>query len=155
MYRMLPSLRGGMNSFPRPRNTGTVASNARKAAPITGQRKRTTKRITGLYAATRARFSGLDSPLIRPRTIQTAKAGVSVTARMAAKAMEYVLVYAKGLNSRPSVPSRANTGRKDTVIMSKEKKMLGPTSCMAVIIVSRRSPSLNTVPSAVRALRRL
>src|SRR5258708_2152600 len=43
---------------------------------------------------------------------QDASAGVSVTARRAAKAMENVLVKASGLKRRPSVASRANTGRK-------------------------------------------
>ena len=39
---------------------------------------------------------------------------------------------------RPSVPSRTNTGIKEMVMIASEKKMLGPTCCMASIITSRR-----------------
>ena len=49
-------------------------------------------------------------------------------AKKAAAAIEYVLVNASGLNSRPSCASSVNTGRNDTVTMSSEKKSDGPTS---------------------------
>ena len=39
---------------------------------------------------------------------------------------------------RPSVPSRTNTGIKEMVIIASEKKILGPTCCMASIITSCR-----------------
>ena len=46
---------------------------------------------------------------------------------------------ASGLNSRPSVPSSVNTGMNDTVITSSEKKIDGPTSCIAAMIASTRA----------------
>ena len=45
-----------------------------------------------------------------------------------AAAIANVLVKASGLNSRPSCPSSAKTGRNDTVMMRSEKKSAGPTS---------------------------
>src|SRR5581483_5032184 len=51
--------------------------------------------------------------------------GTRVTARIAAMAMEKFLVKARGLKSRPSCASKVNTGRKETAITSKAKK-LGP-----------------------------
>ncbi len=56
--------------------------------------------------------------------------------------MEYVLVKARGLNSRPSVASKVNTGTKLTVITNSEKKMLGPTSCIASTMASMRGLGL-------------
>ena len=70
----------------------------------------------------------------------TASAGVSVTARIDANAIEYVLVNASGLNRRPSMPSRVNTGMNATVMTRSAKKIDGPTSCMAPMITSVRSP---------------
>ncbi len=55
----------------------------------------------------------------------TARAGINVTANTPAKPIEYVFVNASGSNSRPSVPSSVKTGRNDTVITSREKKMIG------------------------------
>ncbi len=52
---------------------------------------------------------------------------------------------ASGLKSRPSVASSVNTGMNETVIIKSEKKMLGPTSCIASTITLTRSPGL---PSA-------
>ena len=46
----------------------------------------------------------------------------------AAAAIEAVFVQASGRKSRPSCDSRVNTGRKETVIRSSEKKSDGPTS---------------------------
>ncbi len=54
--------------------------------------------------------------------------GTSVTDSRLAAAIAKVLVNASGLNSRPSCPSSVKTGRKDTVMMSSEKKSAGPTS---------------------------
>ena len=69
-----------------------------------------------------------------------ARAGVSVTERTAAKPMAYVLVKARGLKSFPSVASSVKMGRKETVMTSKAKKTLGPTSCIAVRITPLRDP---------------
>jgi hypothetical protein len=49
------------------------------------------------------------------------------------------LVKASGLNSRPSTPWRVNTGRKLTVITSSEKKIDGPTSCIARVMIPSRA----------------
>ena len=46
-------------------------------------------------------------------------------------AMARVLVYASGLNSRPSWSTSVNTGRNDTAITSSEKNTDGPTSMIA------------------------
>ena len=48
------------------------------------------------------------------------------------------MVKASGVNSRPDTPSSVNTGMNDTVITSSEKKIEGPTSCIAEMIVSTR-----------------
>jgi hypothetical protein len=58
--------------------------------------------------------------MIRPRMKNIISTGTSVTDRTAAPAMAKVLVKASGLNSRPSWPSRVNTGRKETVMISSE-----------------------------------
>ena len=52
--------------------------------------------------------------------------GTSVSDSTLAAAIANVLVNASGLNSRPSCPSSVNTGRKETVMMSSEKKSAGP-----------------------------
>ena len=132
IYRIVPSLRAGMNSLPSRKKTGTVAAIMMRAMAIVIKRCRTTQRTTGVYPAMSQRLSGFaSSRRIRPRMKSTARAGVSVIARSDANPIEYVLVNASGLKSRPSLPVRVNTGRKETVITKSEKKRLGPTSCMA------------------------
>src|SRR3990167_132565 len=132
-----------MNSLPSRKYAGTVSTIAIAAAVITAQRCRTTNRTTGAYPAISQRLIGFfSSPRILPRMMIAASAGVSVTARIAAKPIEYVLVNASGLNSRPSVPSSVNTGMNDTVITSSEKKIDGPTSCIAAMITLVRSPGV-------------
>ena len=54
--------------------------------------------------------------------------------------MENVLVQARGLKRRPSVPSRVKTGRKARVMTSSEKKMGRPTSCSAETTTALRVP---------------
>ena len=66
--------------------------------------------------------------------------------------MEYVLVNASGLKSRPSALSKVKTGKNDTVITNREKKIDGPTSCMAVTMVSNREPGLPSESQASRFL---
>ena len=51
---------------------------------------------------------------------QPINTGASVTESSAAAAMEYVLVNASGLKSRPSCACSVNTGRNETVITSSE-----------------------------------
>ena len=69
-------------------------------------------------------------------------------ARMEEKATESVLVQASGRNMRPSCASRRNTGRNDTRIISKEKKMAGPTCFAAAIRMRRRSFSVRVSSDA-------
>ncbi len=52
--------------------------------------------------------------------------------------MEYVFVNASGLKSLPSVASSVNTGKNEMVITSSEKKIDGPTSCMASMMACCR-----------------
>jgi hypothetical protein len=48
------------------------------------------------------------------------RTGASVIESSAAAAIEYVFVYASGLNKRPSCACNANTGMNDTVMTSSE-----------------------------------
>ena len=73
-----------------------------------------------------------------PRMNSIISTGTSVTDSSAAPAMAKVLVKASGENRRPSWPSRLNTGRNDTVMISSEKKSAGPTSRQASIIACVR-----------------
>ena len=47
---------------------------------------------------------------------------------------------ASGLKRRPSALSSVNTGKNETVITRSEKKIDGPTSCMAATMVCRLDP---------------
>ncbi len=58
-------------------------------------------------------------------------------ARTAATIMERFLVYARGLNRRPSWDSSASTGRKATAITRRLKKLAPPTSFTARTTTSR------------------
>src|SRR5580693_10152418 len=121
-----------MNSLLRRSAAGTVRTIVRSAATTTFQRWSKTKRTTGVYAAVSQRLMGLrDSSVTLPRIKSTASAGVSVTARIDAKPIEYVLVKASGLKRRPSVASRVKTGKNEIVMTRSEKKIDGPTSCIA------------------------
>src|SRR5438874_4537237 len=73
-----------------------------------------------------------------PRMKVVAIAGTSVTDRIAANAIEKVFVQARGEKRRPSVPSSVKTGRKPTVMTSREKKIGRPTSCNAATTTSVR-----------------
>ena len=61
-----------------------------------------------------------------------------MTASIAAAAIEYVLVKAKGANILPSCPSSTNTGTKLKVMISNEKNNAGPTSDAAFAITCQR-----------------
>ncbi len=67
------------------------------------------------------------------------RTGARVTERKAAKNMAKVLVKARGLKSLPSWASRVKMGRKETVMISKEKKSGRPTSLAAWIKSSLRA----------------
>ena len=54
--------------------------------------------------------------------------------KIAAAAIEYVFVKARGLNNRPSCCSKENTGRNETTITNSEKNIAGPTSLEDSII---------------------
>ena len=89
MYKMAPSFKGGMNSLPSMKKTGTVAAISTRATAMTMNRPRTAARTTGAYSATSQRLTGLRSSRnALPRINSAARAGVSVTARRAAKPIE-------------------------------------------------------------------
>jgi len=66
----------------------------------------------------------------RPRMKRTISTGTSVMASKDEKPTANVFVQASGRNIRPSWASSRKTGRKDTTMMSSEKKIAGPT-CFA------------------------
>ena len=86
----------------------------------------------------------LSSAWIRPRMKRPMATGTSVTLSRLAAAMASVLVQASGSNSRPSCASSAKTGRKETVMISSEKKRDGPTSRAERTTASQRSPVVST-----------
>ena len=79
--------------------------------------------------------------MICPRTNKIISTGTSVTERIAAAAIEKVLVKASGPNSRPSCASSVKIGMNDTVMMSRLKNSAGPTSLAASMRISARGLS--------------
>src|SRR5713101_4662619 len=71
-----------------------------------------------------------DSGISRPRMNRIMSTGTSVIAKMEEKATANVFVHAKGRNMRPSCASNRKTGRKETTMITNEKKIAGPT-CLA------------------------
>ena len=63
-------------------------------------------------------------------------AGARVIDSTAANDMAKVLVKAKGLNKRPSIPSKVNIGKKAMAMTSREKKEARPTSLAEEINIS-------------------
>ena len=149
MYNRSPSYSGGMNSDPMfwngnnfpmataaffnpPAESGRCCTTSRfhgrkthstltAATTMTVRRQRITMSINGWYIQINSRLMGFRSSAgILPRINQPIKIGASVIESSAAAAMEYVLVNASGLNSRPSCSCNVNTGRNETVITSKE-----------------------------------
>ena len=90
MYRITPSLSGGMNSLPKPeedRDRDHRSCRARGPRPATGAGPRSARRAR--RSQTSHRLSGFASSLRSlPRISSAASAGVSVTARIAAKPIE-------------------------------------------------------------------
>jgi hypothetical protein len=82
-------------------------------------------------------FSGITLP----RMNSSISTGTSVIDSSAADAIAKVLVNASGANMRPSCASSVNTGRKDTVMISRLKNSAGPTSTHAARISGRRGAS--------------
>ena len=76
--------------------------------------------------------------MILPRMNSSINTGTSVIDSNAEPAMAKVLVYASGANIRPSCASSVNTGRNETVMMSRLKNSAGPTSRQASIMICRR-----------------
>ena len=79
--------------------------------------------------------------MILPRTNRIISTGTSVTDRMAAAAIENVLVKASGPNRRPSCDSSVKIGMNDTVMTRRLKNSAGPTSRAASISTSTRGLS--------------
>src|ERR1700674_834134 len=117
-----------MNWLPMRHASGIVTAKKRRLRSSRVLRYRRQNLRTGRYKACVHREKGFsDSGLRWPRMKITIRTGTSVMARIEEKATERVLVHARGRNMRPSCASRRNTGRNDTTITSKEKKMAGPT----------------------------
>ena len=87
---------------------------------------------------------------MRPRMNQTINAGASVIESRQAKNIENVLVNARGRKSRPSCAVKEKTGRKLTVITSKEKNRGRPTDWAAAIRMSTRSFPTGSCPVTSR-----
>ncbi len=152
MYSKEPSSSGGMNSDPSLSNTGTVRITVATAPAITNHFQRRDQAHRGSYSRMRILLIGwLSSEWILPTStalvtrasqrgrnskffmwVKTSRiAGSSVMARTAAMIIEKFLVYASGLKRRPSCASRVRTGRKETAITSRAKKLGPPTSFTA------------------------
>src|SRR5713226_10303931 len=117
-----------MNWLPMRHASGTVTTRKMRLRSNVVFRYRRQNRRTGKYKACVHREKGFsDSGLKWPRMKITIKTGTSVMARIEEKATERVFVHARGRNMRPSCASNRNTGRKETRIMSNEKKIAGPT----------------------------
>ena len=128
-----------MNSEPIWRAGTRVAAIASIASSSVTSLKRSTPWMIGRYSQISSRLTGFfASGRMRPRTKNSISTGTRVTDSSAAPAMAKVLVKASGENSRPSWPSSANTGRKDTVMISSEKNSAGPTSLQASTIAAAR-----------------
>src|SRR5690242_21656732 len=113
-----------MNWLPMCHASGTVTTRKIRLRSSVVFLYRRQNRRTGRYKAWVHRENGFaDSGRRWPRMKITIKTGTSVMARIEENATERVLVQARGRNMRPSCASRRNTGRNDTTITSKEKKM--------------------------------
>src|ERR1700730_9064931 len=71
-----------------------------------------------------------DSGIRRPRMNRIMSTGTSVIAKTEEKATASVFVHARGRNMRPSWTSNKKTEREETTMITREKKMAGPT-CIA------------------------
>src|SRR6266481_7262192 len=71
-----------------------------------------------------------DSGVSRPRMNKIMSTGTSVMAKTEEKPTASVFVHARGRNIRPSCAYNKKTGRKETTIITSEKKIAGPT-CFA------------------------
>ena len=127
-----------MNSEPIRLSGARLEASTPIISTMTSQRSRTAPATSGRYTKRSNRDTGLRrSDTIRPRTSQNMSTGTTVTATTDAIAMEYVLVSASGLNNRPSWASSVKTGRKETVMTSRLKNSVGPTSWAARRTISK------------------
>src|ERR1035438_7500470 len=137
-----------MTSDPSRLKTGTVTASMATAPASTNHFQRSAQAHTGSYRRIRIRLMGwFSSEWIFPTSTALAARQIhagrkrklflcvnhnhntraSVKARTAATIMDRFLVYASGLNSRPSCASSVSTGRKETAITSNAKKLVPPT----------------------------
>src|SRR5258707_14261474 len=116
-----------MNWLPRRNIKGKVTSrNKRFSRSVVFRYFKQSRRI-GRYKACVKRETGFsDSGLSLPRMNVAIKIGTRVIASNDENATAMVLVHASGRNIRPSWASNRKTGRNETTIMSKEKKIAGP-----------------------------
>ena len=105
-------------------------------------RNRRQRRRTGRYRACVRRETGFrDSGRNRPRMKRSISTGTSVIANSEEKPTASVFVQARGRNMRPSCASSRKTGRKETTMMTREKKIAGPTCLAASSRMGRLSVS--------------
>src|SRR5450759_2946333 len=145
-----------MNWLPIRHASGTVTTRKMRLRISVGFRYRRQNRRTGRYKAWVHRETGFsDSGLRWPRMKITIRTGTSVMARIEENATERVLVHARGRNMRPSCASRRNTGRNDTMITSKEKKMASasPPSDMMFALTCRKYMGMKDARTAMGRVR--
>src|SRR5579875_3676685 len=96
-----------------------------------------------------------DSGRSLPRIKISMRTGTKVMDKIEEMLMDSVLVQASGLNMRPSWACKRKTGRKETTIITSEKKRAGPTSLAASIKIRRLSRPVTGGPRAAGGERKL
>ena len=116
-----------MNSLPMPRARSSAPAKSAAAAATVKARCASAALSAGRYSRCSPRINGLSSSLctLPPRS-RLQSTGTSVTATTVAASTANVLVKASGWNSLPSWPVSANTGRKDSRMITTEKKIGRP-----------------------------
>src|SRR5713101_7634103 len=131
MYNEEPSYSGGMNWLPSLNINGNVTIRNTRFRSSVVFRYFKQRRSTGRYKACVIREMGFsDSGRNLPFMNMTISTGTSVMAKTEEKPTASVFVHANGLNIRPSCASSKKTGRKETTMITSEKKIAGPT-CFA------------------------
>src|SRR5579884_1545200 len=85
-----------------------------------------------------------DSGRSLPRIKISIRTGTRVMDKIDEMLMDRVLVQVSGLNMRPSWASSRKTGRKETTMITSEKKSAGPTSLAPAIRMRRRSRAVTS-----------
>ena len=133
---MLPSYKGGINSEPNFKKTGTVT--AKTAINI----KTTTLRLLNAQARTflwhlarkrEAKCSSNARGLVLRRNI-IIKAGTKVIESTAPKKTENIWVAAIGRKSLPSCPTKLKSGKNPITVTISDENIGAPTSFIASII---------------------